>query len=161
MKNKAVFLDRDGVLNREKGDYIYTPEAFEILPEVSETLQFWQEKKYIFIVITNQGGISKGIYGHREVNKLHEILINKLSEKNIFIHEIYYCPHHPDQTKCICRKPDSLLIEKAIARFDIDTSQSYFIGDKLRDIEAAEKAGVKGILIEANSPLSEIKKIIF
>ncbi|MEO6883174.1 MAG: HAD family hydrolase [Bacteroidia bacterium] len=161
MKNKAVFLDRDGVLNREKGDYIYALEEFEILPEVLETLLFWQEKKYIFVVITNQGGINKGIYGHEDVEKLHDFLKNKLAEKNIFIHEIYYCPHHPDQTNCICRKPDSLLVEKGLARFNIDASKSFFIGDKLRDVQAAEKAGVKGILIEANSPLSEVKKIIF
>ena len=83
-------------------------------------------------------------------------MLNEFTKNTISISEIYYCIHHPDVSACICRKPDSLFVEKALARFDIDPQKSYFIGDKERDVEAGEKAGVTGILIEANVSLKTI-----
>jgi D-glycero-D-manno-heptose 1,7-bisphosphate phosphatase len=76
-----------------------------------------------------------------------------LKKNNIAVADIYYCPHHPDTGKCLCRKPDSLLIEKVMARFNLSPDSSYFIGDSERDIQAAEKAGIKGILISENADL--------
>ncbi len=108
------------------------------------------------IVVSNQSGIAKGLYKQSDVELLHDYMLKEFSKNNIFISEIYYCIHHPDVSKCICRKPDSVFIEKGLARFDIDPSKSYFIGDKERDVEAGEKAGVTGILIEANISLKTI-----
>ncbi len=153
--NKAIFLDRDGVINFERG-YTHQLEDFVILPDVMEVLQLFLKKGYLLIVISNQSGIAKGLYKQSETEVLHKYMLEEFSKNNITISEIYYCVHHPDVSRCICRKPDSLFVEKAIARFHIDASQSYFIGDKERDTEAGEKAGVKGILIEANTPLKNI-----
>jgi D-glycero-D-manno-heptose 1,7-bisphosphate phosphatase len=153
--NKAIFLDRDGVINVERG-YTNLLEDFVILPDLMEVLQLFQQKGYLLVVVSNQSGIAKGLYKQEEVEVLHEYLIKELNKNKITLSEIYYCVHHPDVSNCICRKPDSLFVEKALARFNIDAKKSYFIGDKDRDTEAAEKAGVKGILIEANISLKTI-----
>ncbi|MCW3085230.1 MAG: histidinol-phosphate phosphatase family protein [Bacteroidetes bacterium] len=150
--NKAIFLDRDGVINTERG-YTHRLEDFVILPDLMETLQEFVRRGYLLIVVTNQSGIAKELYKQEDVEILHSYLKQELKKNNITLSEVYYCMHHPDVGNCICRKPNSLFVEKALARFDIDASKSYFIGDKERDVEAGEKAGVKGILIEANSSL--------
>lgn len=155
-KNKAVFLDRDGVLNREQGDYVTHLEDFIINEGVIDALKIFQERKYLLIVISNQGGISKGICTQQQVDYLHLHLSRVLSNNGILLSEIYYCPHHPDVTQCICRKPDSSLLEKAMARFNIDSSLSYFIGDAERDMQAGEKAGVKTIRVESNQSLMDV-----
>ena len=87
-------------------------------------------------------------------------MINAFADEGIVIEEVYYCPHHDSTGKCLCRKPGSLLVEKAIARFDIDASRSYFIGDRERDIIAGQSAGTKGILVEVNSDLRKILPLI-
>ena len=153
--NKAIFLDRDGVINVERG-YTHRLEDFVILPDLIEVLQLLQQKGYLLIIISNQSGVAKELYQQCEVEVLHKYLIEELSNNDITLSEIYYCIHHPDVSNCICRKPDSLFVEKALARFNIDSTKSYFIGDKERDVEAGEKAGVKGILIEANISLKTI-----
>ena len=140
--NKAVFLDRDGVINFERG-YTHRLEDFVILPDLIEVLQILKQKGYLLIVISNQSGIAKGLYLQKETEILHTYLKDELRKKNVVLDEIYYCVHHPDVGRCICRKPDSLFVEKALARFNIDASKSYFIGDKERDTESGEKAGVK------------------
>ncbi len=155
MANKAIFLDRDGVINVERG-YTHRLEDFVILPDLIEVLQLLQEKGYLLIIVSNQSGVAKELYMQKDVEMLHDYLLIELKKNNITLSEIYYCIHHPDVSRCICRKPDSLFIEKALSRFDIDATTSYFIGDKERDVQAAEKAGVKGILIEANSSLKLI-----
>ena len=152
---KAVFLDRDGVINVERG-YTHRLEDFVILPDLIEVLQLLQNNGYLLIVVSNQSGIAKGLYKQSDVETIHQFMLNEFTKSGIRLSEIYYCVHHPDVSRCICRKPDSLFIEKALARFDIDAKQSYFIGDKERDVEAGEKAGVKGILIEANISLKTI-----
>jgi len=159
-KNKAVFLDRDGVINRELGNYVTHLEDFIINDGVVEALKLFQEKKYILIVISNQGGIAKGICTKEQVDYLHLHLERALKNKGILLSEIYYCPHHPDITNCICRKPDSQLLEKAMARFNIDAGHSYFIGDAERDMLAGEKAGVQTIRVEVNQSLMEIVRQI-
>ncbi len=150
MKNKAIFLDRDGVLNKELGDYITRYEDFFILPHVFEGLKILQQQGYLLIVITNQGGIAKKLYTQNELNKMHQFLRDELLKTGVSITDIYFCPHHPISGNCLCRKPGSLLVEKALSKYNIDPAHSFFIGDKMRDIECGEAAGVKGILIEPN-----------
>jgi D-glycero-D-manno-heptose 1,7-bisphosphate phosphatase len=153
--NKAVFLDRDGVLNRERNDYTFRMEDFEILPDVSKALKLLQKAGYILVIISNQSGIGRGLFKIEDTEKLHNYLLGILRKDGIKIEEIYYCVHHPETGSCLCRKPDSLHVEKALARFDIDPILSYFIGDKERDVLAGEKVGVKGILMESNSSLAD------
>jgi D-glycero-D-manno-heptose 1,7-bisphosphate phosphatase len=150
--NKAIFLDRDGVINVERG-YTHRLEDFVILPDVMEVLKHLQEKGFLLVVVSNQSGIGKGLYTQADVETIHQFMQNEMTKAGVKLSEIYYCVHHPDTCRCICRKPDSLFVEKALARFGIDAKKSYFIGDKERDVEAAEKARVKGILIEANTSL--------
>jgi D-glycero-D-manno-heptose 1,7-bisphosphate phosphatase len=151
---KVVFLDRDGVINFEPGDYTYKVGDFKIVDGLFESLKILQNKDYQFIVITNQGGISKGIYNHSDVFSVHNYMQEQFKLAGINLLDIYYCPHHAIIEKCICRKPDSLMLEKAIARYGIDKSRSYFVGDSRRDKLAAEKAGVQGILITKNDNLN-------
>ena len=149
-------MDRDGVLNVDRVDYVYRMEDFIIPKGVPEALIALKEAGYLLVVITNQSGIDKGIYAHQDVDTLHTYMLNEFTKNKISILEVYYSPHHPDKGKSISRKPDSLLLEKAIARFDIDVTKSYFIGDRDRDIDSATKVGVKGILVDSNQSLLPI-----
>lgn len=159
--NKAVFLDRDGVLNKELGDYVCRLEDFKVLGHNFKALKELQNRGYLLIVITNQGGLAKGWYTVDILNKMHEQLKKEYAEQGVLISEVYYCNHHPEYNgKCLCRKPGSLMLEKAVARFEIDASQSYFIGDRERDVLAGEAAGVKGILIDSDQPIGEILHLI-
>jgi len=158
---KAIFLDRDGVLNNEENNYyIYRPEDFFLNEGIIEAMKMLKSRGYIFIVITNQGGISKSLYTHDDVKKIHEKLRRLLLEHDLHLTEIYYCPHHSDNEKCLCRKPETISIEKAIARFDIDRNKSYFIGDRDTDMEAGKKAGLKNIRVQSNQDMSFLGKII-
>ena len=154
--NKAIFFDRDGVINFDPGDYTYLLEEFKINDGVISSLKKLYKQGYLLVIITNQGGISKKIYTHKHVHNIHKFLANELKKVNVEFTEIYYCPHHTINEKCLCRKPGSLLIEKAIARFNIDPKQSFMIGDKPRDVEAAENAGLKGIKIGLNENIEGI-----
>ena len=152
---KAVFLDRDGVINKEKGYYIHTIEEFEVNDGVITFMQKMKAEGWVFIVISNQGGIGKGLYTKADVEKIHHYLSQKLSKHNIEIEEFYYCPHHPQSGNCLCRKPGSLLLEKAIARHGINQGESFMIGDTDRDIMAARQAGLKAFKIPPNENLME------
>lgn len=152
-KNKAIFLDRDGVLIKERGDYTWTLEDMQINSGVAEALMIFAKAGFILIVISNQSGISKGLYSKKDADYLHLHLDRAFRNKGVIIEEFYYCPHHPSVSNCICRKPDSLLLEKAISRFEINPAVSWFIGDADRDVEAGIKAGVKTLKIDVNASL--------
>ena len=159
--NKAIFLDRDGVVNREIG-YVSKVEDLELLPDTLDALKFFREKGYLLIIITNQGGVAKGMYSIETLNLIHGKMLDEFAKHKIDIAEVYYCPHHSQIGRCLCRKPDSLMIEKALARFEIDPKRSYFIGDHERDIEAGKKAGIKTILMKSNGSLLNVsKELIF
>jgi D-glycero-D-manno-heptose 1,7-bisphosphate phosphatase len=158
-RNKAIFLDRDGVINKEIG-YVFRTEDFILTNDIIPSLQKLQAAGFIFIVVTNQSGIAKELYTHEDVARVHAHMLSLLNENGIIISEIYYCPHHSDVEPCICRKPDSGMLEKGTARFNIDISKSFMIGDKERDILAGEKAGVKTFHIESDSPIMGIAEEI-
>lgn len=152
--NKAIFLDRDGVISDNSAHYYLTrPEDFRFNPGVIETLQELRDRGYIFIVITNQGGISLGRNSTRNVERIHDHMRKLLLDEGVEITEIYYCPHHSDKEACLCRKPLPLLIEKAVARYHIDPATSWFIGDSQRDMDAGKAAGLRTILVQSNSNL--------
>lgn len=153
---KAIFLDRDGVINRDRGDYTFRIEDFELLHGTGTFIASMNERGYLVIIITNQGGISKGIYTHGSVEKLHDHMLKLLADLGARIDDIYYCPHHDINEKCLCRKPGSLMLEKAISRYGIDPARSYMIGDKNSDIMSAENVAVNGILVKQNSDLTSI-----
>ena len=159
-KNKAVFLDRDGVLNREMGDYVCNISDFHILDNFN-ALKTLQNKGYLLLVATNQGGLAKGWYTENEMAEMHLLLKNKYKEHGVELTDIFYCPHHPDFSgNCDCRKPKPGLLLQGIRKYNLDPALSYFIGDRQRDIDAGSAAGVKGILINSNQPISEVLNLI-
>jgi D-glycero-D-manno-heptose 1,7-bisphosphate phosphatase len=160
MNNKAIFLDRDGVINRDRKDYTFRAEDFVFNEGIFEAMKFFKEKNFLLIVITNQAGIAKGLYTHEDVRRVHQMMKDEFTRQGITLSEVYYCPHFSEVSDCLCRKPGSLLIEKALARFDIDAGRSFFIGDRKRDMEAACRAGVKGILVDENQNLNSILHLI-
>ncbi len=143
--NKAVFLDRDGIINEEIGDYVYEIETFRIVDGIIEVLKDLKEKGFVLVVITNQAGIAKGRYDHAAVHKLHQYF---QEESGDLIDKYYYAYHHPDYTsESLSRKPGSLLFEKAMARFNIDPNKSWMVGDKERDLIPAKKLGIQTIRV--------------
>ena len=121
---KAVFLDRDGVINQEMGQYTYRLDDFVILPNVKEALSYLKSLNFALIVITNQAGISKGLYRARDVKILHHQMEEML---NHLLDGIYYCPYHPSITNSLSRKPDSLMFERAGAKFDLSLPDSWMV----------------------------------
>jgi D-glycero-D-manno-heptose 1,7-bisphosphate phosphatase len=159
-KNKAVFLDRDGVLNREMGDYVRRLEDFHILDNF-DALKTLQDKGYLLLIATNQGGLAKGWYTEDELAKMHNKLKETYNEHGVTLTDFFYCPHHPDFTgDCDCRKPKPGLLLQGIEKYNLDPSLSYFIGDRERDVEAGTKAGIKGILINSDQPISSVLDLI-
>jgi D-glycero-D-manno-heptose 1,7-bisphosphate phosphatase len=156
--NKALFLDRDGVINHDPGDYTFSLSEFHILPTVMDALQLAQSKGYIIIIITNQGGVAKQLYSEATVHEIHDFFKSECQKNSIEITQIYYSIDHPEIGNSISRKPHSLMIERALQRYQIDPSQSWMIGDRERDVQCAEGAGVKGIKMEVNGPLLDYVK---
>ncbi|MFY7733461.1 MAG: D-glycero-alpha-D-manno-heptose-1,7-bisphosphate 7-phosphatase [Bacteroidia bacterium] len=154
--NKAAFFDRDGVLNLEIGDYIKQFNDFKLLHHIYKNLKKLHENGYLLFVITNQGGIAKQQYDHKTLAEMHDFLQEESKKNGFEFTEMYYCPHHPETSACLCRKPGSLMVEKAIAKYNIDPTKSFMIGDKERDVTCANGAGVKGYLIEPNQDFTFI-----
>ncbi|MEJ8801664.1 D-glycero-alpha-D-manno-heptose-1,7-bisphosphate 7-phosphatase [Pontibacter sp. H249] len=143
-QQKCIFLDRDGVLNRERGEYTYRLDDFEVLPGVPEALRLLKKNGFLLIVVTNQAGIAKELYKKEDVLACH----SKLQEScDTLIDAIYYAPGHPNYSESLSRKPNSLMLERAIAKYNIDTAQSWMVGDSERDLQAAGKVGVRSILV--------------
>lgn len=153
--NKAIFLDRDGVINRERGEYTWRKDDFTLNEGLVEFCRLAQQKGYLLIVISNQGGIQRGIFTIKDVEIVHQYLKDELKQQGVQLTDIYICPHHNATERCFCRKPQPIMLEKAIARFKIDVSKSFFFGDSKRDIEAGECVGVKSIKMEPNSNLMQ------
>ena len=161
--NKCVFFDRDGVLNEDSPHYVYEPENLNVFPEIPPLISNLKANGYLIIVVTNQAGISRGIYSREQMRLCHKKL---MVECNHQIDHIYYSPFHPDQTESLSRKPKSLLFEKAIARFRIDPDRSWMVGDRDRDLIPAKKLGIKTIGIKRNEKFlfadfeSELKDLL-
>ncbi len=141
---KAVFLDRDGVINIDK-KYVYKIEDFEFCRGVFEALHHFQSLGYKLIIVTNQSGIGRGYYSEEEFQKLTGWMREALLHVNINIDAVYHCPHAPEEN-CACRKPKSGMLEEAIRTFNIDVKDSWMIGDKRSDIEAAYSVGIENTI---------------
>lgn len=147
-RSRAVFLDRDGTINRDV-PYCSCPEEFELLPMVAEGIRLLNEHNFKVVVITNQSGIARGYFIEDILTQIHQKMRSELAERGAFIDAIYYCPHHPDEN-CECRKPKPTMIFKATLDLDIDLRQSYVIGDSNIDTEMGEKAGCKTVIVNAD-----------
>lgn len=150
--NKAIFLDRDGVLlNNEHHYYIWKSDQMEFVEGVMDNLRMLQQKGFQLLIVSNQGGISRGLYSKSDIVKLHENMIHIFNANQITITDILFCPHHPENERCLCRKPQSLMIEKLIAKYDISVQESAMIGDSESDMTAAYAAHIRGIRIKSNT----------
>lgn len=163
---QAIFFDRDGVLNEEVG-YLWQAEKFKWIDGAREAIKFCNERGLLAVVVTNQGGIARGLYTHAEVDVLHDFMQRELSKIGAHIDAFYYCPHHPEgivkefSIVCGCRKPKPGLILRACKELDIDPAQSILIGDAERDIEAAKAAGLKaGFLFKGGNLKSFILSVL-
>lgn len=149
--NKAIFLDRDGVLvDNSEHYYIWKSDQLTLVDGAIENLKMLSLKGFQLFIVSNQGGISRRLYSKEDILKLHRELIRTFKANNIEIAEIAFCPHHPEVEKCLCRKPNSLMLEKLIAKYRIRKEESYMIGDSQSDMDAARKAGIQGIQIIPN-----------
>lgn len=145
MKNKAVFIDRDGTINVDV-HYLNDPDRFEMYPDVGEGVKKLKENKFKIIVITNQSGIARGYFTEEQLSKIHERMKQEFQKFDVVLDGIYYCPHHP-YDNCNCRKPNIGLFEEAVKEHNIGVKTSYMLGDKILDIGAGKKIGVRTVLI--------------
>ena len=166
-KQKAIFLDRDGTINKYVG-FLRNIDDFELIEGVAEAIKLINQSGYLAIVVTNQPVIARGEVTWEELNEIHKKMATLLGKEGAYVDGIYICPHHPDKgfegerpeykIYCDCRKPKPGLLLQAAKDFNIDLSESYMIGDSHRDVEAGENAGVKkSIKVEENSKNSLLK----
>jgi histidinol-phosphate phosphatase family protein len=160
---RVVFLDRDGVINRYPGDadYVKSWNEFHFLPEVKPALKKLNNGGFKIFIISNQAGVSKGIYTQENLDLITRNMLNELKEYNIDIAGVYYCTHRLEDN-CSCRKPKTGLIDVAINQLrkeglDVELSRSFFIGDTIRDVETGKAAGLKTILVLSGKEKSENK----
>ncbi|SFM05390.1 D-glycero-alpha-D-manno-heptose-1,7-bisphosphate 7-phosphatase [Pelosinus propionicus] len=162
-KKPAVFFDRDGVLNVDHG-YTFRKQDLEWMAGAVQTIRFFNENNYQVFVITNQSGIARGYYTEDDVMLFHEFMNNELHKKGAHIDAFYYCPHHLDgtvpkyQKACTCRKPAPGMIRRACQVWSVDIENSFVIGDRSSDMEAAESAGMRGFLFESGNLYEFIKE---
>ncbi len=159
IKRPAIFIDRDGVINKDSG-LIHEINKFELLPGVESAIKKINNSRYLAIIITNQSVIARNLISFEELENIHNKLEWILGQNNCFIDDIYYCPHHPDsgypeeikelKIQCNCRKPNTGMIDKAKNEYNIDIERSFVIGDQKCDILLAKNAGLKAILVKSN-----------
>jgi D-glycero-D-manno-heptose 1,7-bisphosphate phosphatase len=137
---KVIFFDRDGVINIEK-DYLHTIDEFEFIKGTFETLLYLQNLGYKLFIITNQSGIGRGYYTFEQYETLTNWMKKQFFDTKIELSGVYCCPHAPD-AKCNCRKPKIGMIQEALKLFEIDFKNSWLVGDKDSDIQAALNAGI-------------------
>ena len=152
MAYRAVFLDRDGTMNRDV-PYCRRPEDFELFPNTARAIKRLNENGYKVIIVTNQSGVARGYFTEETLARIHQKMRDQLAEGDAHIDGLYYCPHHPLEGRapyrlaCDCRKPKPGMIHRAVAELDIDLRHSVMVGDNLSDIKLAENAGIPGVLV--------------
>ena len=161
--NKALFLDRDGVINVEV-NYLHKKEDFIFIDGIIDLCKHYQDLGYLIIVVTNQSGIARNYYSEADFASLSIWMITQFKNNGINISKVYHCPHHPNITgPCDCRKPEPKMLLDAQIEFDIDMSESMIIGDKERDIEAGYNAGLNTAYLfhqDSDKPLSKATKVV-
>ena len=140
MKQKALFLDRDGIINIDYG-YVFKIENFIFTKGIFELLHLFKQEGYLLFVVTNQSGIGRHYYTKDDFETLSKWMMKTFSEKNIIIEKVSYCPHSPEDN-CLCRKPATGMIDVILEEYTIDLSTSWLIGDKQSDIDLAQNSHI-------------------
>jgi len=152
-KISAVFLDRDGVINEEVG-YLDSLDKLKVIPGAYKAIRLINASAMKVVVVSNQAGVAKGLFTEEFVRETNDCLQKMLRQQGAYIDKFYFCPHHPTEGVeryrqiCDCRKPAPGMLLQAEQELNIDLKKSYFVGDRFRDMEAAKKAGVRGILVK-------------
>mgnify|MGYP006103670727 FL=1 len=157
MSHKTIFLDRDGVINEEKKDYVKNLKEFKIIDGSLQAIKLLKNNNFRVVIITNQSAINRGLLSVEKLNEIHDFLKSKLLELDTTLDAIYFCPHTPNQN-CMCRKPKPGLLQQAISELDINVKDSLMIGDSQTDIDAANTIGCKSILLNKNQNLLKVVK---
>ena len=163
-KKNCVFLDRDGVINIDKG-YISKISDFILYPGIGRAINFINKKKYLVIIITNQSGIGRGLIKITQLNHIHDYLKTKIKKFDGKIDDIYFCPYHTEfgkgkyKKKSQDRKPGSGMFKKAIKKWNISLSKSFMIGDKISDKVAAENVNIKFFYKKQKNLNSQVRNI--
>lgn len=154
MSKRALFLDRDGVINIDKG-YVYRIADFAFVPGIMDVCRHFQAHGFLIVIVTNQSGIARKLYTETDYHTLTAWMLEQFRMEGIHISKVYHCPDHPDFTgPSNRRKPNPGMLLEAAEAFNIDLSQSVMIGDKPSDMEAAERAGIKQrILVNTNEAI--------
>ena len=158
-KRRAIFLDRDGVINKKRDDYVKSINELEIFPFVASAIKKLNNANFKVIVITNQSAINRNIITHKKVEQIHLTIQNYLKKNQSFIDAFYYCPHKPDEN-CICRKPKPGLLIKAIQDFKINPKESWMIGDSNSDLESGRLVGCNVMKINNHVNLEKAVELI-
>jgi len=158
-KRRAIFLDRDGVINKKRDDYVKSINELEIFPFVASAIKKLNNANFKVIVITNQSAINRNIITHKKVEQIHLTIQNYLKKNQSFIDAFYYCPHRPDEN-CICRKPKPGLLIKAIQDFKINPKESWMMGDSNSDLESGRLVGCNVMKINNHVNLEKAVELI-
>lgn len=162
MANKAVFFDRDGTLNVDV-HYLHRPEDFVWIADAKAAIKYVNDHGYLAILVTNQSGVARGYYPEADVVQVYDWMNEELKKEGAHLDALYYCPHHPDgripqyAKTCACRKPAPQMVDDACAKYNIDKTKSYFVGDSETDMQCAENAGIQGIKYHSGSLLECMK----
>lgn len=151
---RAVFLDRDGVLNRDSADFIRTPEQVEVLPGIPEAVRRLNDAGFLTVVITNQSGIGRGYFTEETLKDIHARLRHEVESRGGRITGIYHCPHLPG-AGCDCRKPSPGMLHQAAQEHGISLSKSYFVGDRAEDVLCGVSAGTGTVLVLTGKTMAE------
>jgi D-glycero-D-manno-heptose 1,7-bisphosphate phosphatase len=157
--SKAIFLDRDGIINKERKDYVKSTNELEIFPYIKNIVKKFKDNGFLVVVITNQSAINRGLLSVEELNQIHSKIQSFLNSKNTKIDAFYHCPHRPDEY-CKCRKPKPHLILQASSDLGIDLNQSWLIGDNDSDIQSATNAGCRSFKVNSYDSLNRAQNDI-
>lgn len=161
--NRAVFLDRDGVITREPPHYAHSISQLNLISKSAEAIRLLNEGGLIVIIASNQSGIARGYYREEDTELFNQVLKEKLAEEGARIDAIYYCPHLPEakieryRVDCNCRKPRLGMLTRAEKELNIDLKQSFMVGDKSSDIEAGKRAGCQTIMVKTGHGTEELQ----
>lgn len=141
----AVFLDRDGTINKEL-EYLNDPKDLRLIPGAAEAIRVLNETGVPVVLVTNQAGIGRGYFSEVRLKEIRQELARRLAANDAHLDAIYYCPHHPDEG-CDCRKPNTGMLVRAAQRHDIDLQRSFVVGDKIGDLDAGRRVGCRTVLV--------------